>query len=57
MLDYFIDKKNYNIIYMGAKDFHDVRTYKPDPDPTLNELYKQDYFIGCDIVDNICESI
>ena len=54
MLDYFIDNlsKNYNIIYMGAKDFHDVRTYKPDPDPDLRSwaaiIEAADYFIGCD---------
>ena len=54
MLDYFIDNlsKNYNLIYMGAKDFHDIRTYKPDPDPSLREwaaiIEAADYFIGCD---------
>ena len=54
MLDYFIDNlsKNYNLIYMGAKDFHDVRTYKPDPDPDLRSwaaiIKAADYFIGCD---------
>ncbi len=54
MLDYFIDNlsKNYNLIYMGAKDFHDVRTYKPDPDPDLRSwaaiIGAADYFIGCD---------
>ena len=54
MLDYFIDNlsKNYNIIYMGAKDFHDIRTYKPDPDPDLRSwaaiIEAADYFIGCD---------
>ena len=54
MLDYFIDNlsKNYNLIYMGAKDFHDITTYKPDPDPTLRDwaaiIEAADYFIGCD---------
>ena len=54
MLDYFIDNlsKNYNIIFMGAKDFHDIRTYKPDPDPQLRNwaaiIEAADYFIGCD---------
>ena len=54
MLDYFIDNlsKNYNLIYMGAKDFHDIRTYKPDPDPQLRDwaaiIEAADYFIGCD---------
>jgi hypothetical protein len=54
MLDYFISKlsKNYNLIFMGAKEFHDVRTYKPEPDPNLREwaaiIDSADYFIGCD---------
>lgn len=54
MLDYFIDNlsKNYNLIFLGAKDFHDIRTYKPDPDPTLRDwaaiIEAADYFIGCD---------
>jgi hypothetical protein len=54
MLDYFIDNlsKRYNLIYMGAKDFHDIRTYKPDPDPQLRDwaaiIEAADYFIGCD---------
>ena len=54
MLDYFIDNlsKSYNLIYMGAKDFHDIRTYKPDPDPDLRGwaaiIEAADYFIGCD---------
>ena len=54
MLDYFIDNlsKNYNLIFMGAKDFHDIRTYKPDPDPDLRSwaaiIEAADYFIGCD---------
>ena len=54
MYDYFIKNlsKNYNVIYMGAKDFHDVITYKPDPDPDLRTwaaiIDAADYFIGCD---------
>jgi len=54
MFDYFIDNlsKSYNLIYMGAKDFHDIRTYKPDPDPSLRDwaaiIEAADYFIGCD---------
>jgi ADP-heptose:LPS heptosyltransferase len=54
MLDYFIThlSKDYNLIFMGAKEFHDVRTYKPDPDPNLREwsaiIGAADYFIGCD---------
>lgn len=44
--------KNYNLIFMGAKEFHDIRTYKPDPDPNLREwaaiIEAADYFIGCD---------
>ena len=64
MLDYFIDNlsKNYNVIYMGAKDFHDVRTYKPDPDPTLRDwaaiIKAADYFIGCDSCgQHMCKAI
>lgn len=54
MLDYFIENlaKRYNLIFMGAKEFHDTRTYKPDPDPNLREwcgiIEAADYFIGCD---------
>jgi len=54
MLDYFINNlsKDYNIIFMGAKDFHNIKTYKPDPDPNLREwaaiIDAADYFIGCD---------
>jgi hypothetical protein len=54
MLDYFIDElsKDYNLIFMGAKEFHNVKTYKPDPDPNLREwaaiIDQADYFIGCD---------
>lgn len=54
MLDYLIKhlSKDYNLIYMGAKEFHDSRTYKPDPDPQMREwmaiIDAADYFIGCD---------
>ena len=37
---------------MGAKEFHNVKTYKPDPDPNMREwaaiIDSADYFIGCD---------
>jgi ADP-heptose:LPS heptosyltransferase len=37
---------------MGAKEFHNVKTYKPDPDPQMREwmaiIEAADYFIGCD---------
>jgi ADP-heptose:LPS heptosyltransferase len=54
MLDYFITNlsKDYNLIFMGAKEFHNVKTYKPDPDPQMREwmaiIDAADYFIGCD---------
>jgi hypothetical protein len=54
MLDYFINElsKNYNLIFLGAKEFHNIKTYKPDPDPNLREwaaiIESADYFIGCD---------
>ena len=54
MLDYFIKEfsKNYNLIFMGAHDFHDPRTYKPSSDLNLREwaaiIEAADYFIGCD---------
>jgi hypothetical protein len=54
MLDYFTNElsKNYNLIFMGAKEFHNIKTYKPDPDPNLREwaaiIGAADYFIGCD---------
>ena len=64
MLDYFIKKlsKNYNIIYMGAKEFYNVQTYKPDPDPNLREwaaiIGSADYFIGCDSCgQHICKAL
>lgn len=44
--------KDYNIIYMGAKEFHDNISYKPEPDPSLRDwagvIKAADYFIGCD---------
>jgi hypothetical protein len=54
MLDYFIQElsKDYNLIFMGAKEFHNIKTYKPDPDPNLREwaaiIGSADYFVGCD---------
>jgi len=54
MLDYFIDNltKKYNVIFMGAKEFYNIKTYKPEPDPNLREwaaiIDAADYFIGCD---------
>jgi hypothetical protein len=54
MLEFFYENlsKNYNLIYMGAKDFHNIKTYKPDPDPDLRSwaaiIGAADYFIGCD---------
>lgn len=44
--------KDYNIVYMGAKEFHDNISYKPNPDPSLRDwagvIKAADYFIGCD---------
>jgi hypothetical protein len=64
MLDYFIKElsKDYNLIFMGAKEFHDVRTYKPDPDPNLREwaaiIGASDYFVGCDSCgQHICKAL
>ena len=64
MLDYFIKEfsKDYNLIFMGAKEFHDVRTYKPDPDPNLREwaaiIGAADYFVGCDSCgQHICKAL
>jgi ADP-heptose:LPS heptosyltransferase len=54
MIDYFIKNlsNHYNLIFMGAKEFHNIKTYKPDPDPNLREwaaiIGAADYFIGCD---------
>jgi hypothetical protein len=64
MLDYFIDNlsKDYNLIFMGAKEFHQPKTYKPDPDPNLREwaaiIGEADYFIGCDSCgQHICKAL
>ena len=64
MMDYFIDgfSKNYNLIFMGAKEFHNVKTYKPDPDLNLREwaatIGAVDYFIGCDSCgQHICKAL
>ena len=66
MLDYFINNllKDYNIIFMGAKDFHihNLNAYKPDPDPNLREwmaiIEAADYFIGCDSCgQHICKAL
>ena len=44
--------KKYNIVYMGANEFHDTISYKPKPDPNMREwigvIEAADYFIGCD---------
>ena len=54
MIDYFIKNLSgkYNLIFMGAKEFHNIKTYKPDPDPQMREwmaiIEAADYFIGCD---------
>jgi ADP-heptose:LPS heptosyltransferase len=44
--------RSYNLIYMGAHEFHDGTTYKPQPDPNMREwaaiIQAADYFIGCD---------
>jgi hypothetical protein len=64
MLDYFIHNlsKDYNLIFMGAKDFYNIKTYKPDPDPNLREwmaiIDSADYFIGCDSCgQHICKAL
>jgi hypothetical protein len=64
MLDYLIDNlsKDYNLIFMGAKEFHNIKTYKPDPDPNLREwaaiIGAADYFIGCDSCgQHICKAL
>ena len=54
LLNYLIDNlaKRYNMIYLGAHEFHNEKTFKPDPDPHLREwaavINEADYFIGCD---------
>lgn len=44
--------KDFNIIYMGAIEFQDYLSYKPQPDPSLRDwvgiIKAADYFIGCD---------
>jgi hypothetical protein len=64
MLDYFIKElsKDYNLIFMGAKEFQEIRTYKPNPDPNLREwsaiIGAADYFIGCDSCgQHICKAL
>ena len=64
MLKYFINElsKNYNLIFMGAKEFNNIKTYKPDPDPNLREwcaiIEAADYFIGCDSCgQHICKAL
>lgn len=64
MLNYFIDNlsKDYNLIFMGAKEFYNIKTYKPDPDPNLREwcaiIDAVDYFIGCDSCgQHICKAL
>jgi hypothetical protein len=64
MLNYFINNlsKDYNLIFMGAKEFHNHKTYKPDPDPNLREwaaiIGEADYFIGCDSCgQHICKAL
>jgi hypothetical protein len=54
MIDYFIKElsKDYNLIYMGAKEMHDTRMYRPELEHNLREwtavIEAADYFIGCD---------
>jgi hypothetical protein len=54
VLDYFIKElsKDYNLIYMGAKEMHDTRMYRPELEHNLREwaavIEVADYFIGCD---------
>lgn len=64
MLDYFIDNltKKYNVIYMGFEQFHDQKTFRPNPDPSLREwaaiIQAADYFIGCDSCgQHICKAL
>jgi ADP-heptose:LPS heptosyltransferase len=64
MIDYFIKNlsNDYNLIFMGAKEFHNIKTYKPDPDPNLREwtaiIGAADYFIGCDSCgQHICKAL
>ena len=54
MINYFINNlsEDYNLIFMGAKELHNIKTYKPDPDPQMREwmaiIEAADYFVGCD---------
>lgn len=54
MLNHFIKElsKDYNLIYMGAKEMHDQRMYRPELEHNLREwaavIEAADYFIGCD---------
>ena len=64
MLNYFINElsKNYNLIFLGAKEFNNIKTYKPNPDPNLREwsaiIEAADYFIGCDSCgQHICKAL
>ena len=44
--------QSYNVIYMGAAEFHDGISYRPQSDPNMREwmgiIKVADYFIGCD---------
>ena len=64
MLDYFINElsKDYNLIFLGAKEFRNIKTYKPYPDPNLREwaaiIGAADYFVGCDSCgQHICKAL
>ena len=64
MLDYFINElsKDYNLIFLGAKEFRNIKTYKPDPDPNLREwaaiIGAANYFVGCDSCgQHICKAL
>ena len=64
MLNYFVKElsKDYNLIFMGAKEFYNLKTYKPDPDPNLREwaaiIGSADYFVGCDSCgQHICKAL
>jgi hypothetical protein len=64
MLKYFVKElsKDYNLIFMGAKEFYNIKTYKPDPDPNLREwsaiIGAADYFVGCDSCgQHICKAL
>ena len=64
MLNYFVKElsKDYNLIFMGANEFYNLKTYKPDPDPNLREwsaiIDAADYFVGCDSCgQHICKAL